>query len=73
MWISVNDESFPNEEFLAAWIEDDGDIAQIEWYVSFDVDSFMNMNSMNINKFDKNDTQLIRRPPTHWMYIPEIK
>jgi len=69
-WLSTKHHPFPNGEFLAAWIDEDGEIAQIEWYAYLGGASFMNVNSSNINEFDTTDIHLIRQPPNHWTPVP---
>ena len=50
--------------FLAAWMDEDGEPEDIEWY-NKQQDGFhcwMNQNSCNMNDLSK-------RPPTHWMLV----
>lgn len=70
IWIDKNVEPFPEytpengKDFLAAWIDEDGNIGGIEWYTCVGGE-FWNQNSNNLNTFN------IITPPTHWMLVPK--
>jgi len=69
-WLSIKHHPFPKGEFLAAWIDKDDEIAQIEWYTYLGGATFMNVNSSNINEFDPTNINLIRQPPNYWIPVP---
>lgn len=61
-------------KIFVAWL-DDNEIDNIEWYQYVDNDTFWNLNSNNLNKFDENDTNRdcsMGKPPSHWMIVPKI-
>ena len=70
VWLSVEQHPFPKGEFIAAWIDKDDEIAQIEWYTHLGGANFMNVNTSNINEFDPESDILIRQPPNFWIAIP---
>ena len=70
IWLDVKHHPYPDGEFIGGWIDKDGELAALEWFTYLGEDTFMNVNSNNINEFDSSCDILIRQPPNFWSCLP---